>query len=245
MHQLNENLLSGDLSKLVHHIFEIDSYKSKMGADHDVVVLSFSVDSEEASKDLVNFIERGYDFVLDSDNTPGDLDDGTYKVFVEIARNRRISEQIMDILYGLSRLADIDEFRFRYYKSFHSEPATLDTLKANVPGTEDEYNNRINQQYMNNFSNFFNRSYLESINMVEDDLIFQKKYQEPLRLKMVDFGKRKDIYESTVGRIMLEHRDISESTFLSRYIGGDYDISKIGNNFIFTNNGYSLSVQMV
>ena len=55
---------------LVDNIFEIDSYASKMGSDKDIVVLSLNVESLSPAKDLVRFLERGYDFVLDADSSP-------------------------------------------------------------------------------------------------------------------------------------------------------------------------------
>ena len=57
----------GDLKDNVDHIFEIDSFKSKMGTDADIVTLSFSVKEKHAADDLMNFIEKGYPFVLDAD----------------------------------------------------------------------------------------------------------------------------------------------------------------------------------
>ena len=73
----------GDLKDNVDHIFEIDSFKSKMGTDADIVTLSFSVKEKHAADDLMNFIEKGYPFVLDADATAGEQSDGSYKVFVE------------------------------------------------------------------------------------------------------------------------------------------------------------------
>ena len=83
----------GDLKDCVDHIFEIDSFKSKMGDDKDIVTLSFSVAEKHAADDLMNFIEKGYEFVLDADATAGEQSDGTYKVFVELERNRHISDR--------------------------------------------------------------------------------------------------------------------------------------------------------
>ena len=48
-------LRQSDLEFTVDPVFEIDSYKSKMGDDEDIVVLSFSVNGEQPAKDLVNF----------------------------------------------------------------------------------------------------------------------------------------------------------------------------------------------
>ena len=86
MHKFNEGLLAGDLKMLVDNIFEVDSYSSKMGEDKDIVVLAFTVGSQKPADDLVEFMESGYDFVLDADASPGELSDGKYKVFVEIER---------------------------------------------------------------------------------------------------------------------------------------------------------------
>ena len=45
-------LRQSDLEFTVDPVFEIDSYKSKMGDDEDIVVLSFSVNGEQPAKDL-------------------------------------------------------------------------------------------------------------------------------------------------------------------------------------------------
>ena len=70
-----------DLEFTIDNVFEIDSYKSKMGEDSDIVTLSFAVKGDQPAKDLVKFIETGYDFVLDADKTSGEQNDGKYRVF--------------------------------------------------------------------------------------------------------------------------------------------------------------------
>ena len=96
--RLSENLHAEDLRDLVKKVFEIDSFKSKIGEDEDVCVLSFSVDDKEAAEDLENFIEMGYSFVLDSDVTPGETDEGTFRVYVEIERNRNFTHSHKDVV---------------------------------------------------------------------------------------------------------------------------------------------------
>ena len=44
-------LRQSDLEFTVDPVFEIDSYKSKMGDDEDIVVLSFSVNGEQPAKE--------------------------------------------------------------------------------------------------------------------------------------------------------------------------------------------------
>lgn len=239
MRLINEDLRKGDLKNLVRSVFEIDSYKSKMGDDKDIVVVSFTVKTKEPAQDLVDFIERGYSFVLDADISTGELADGAYKVFVEIERNKKIGEQIVEMLGGIERLTNINEFRFRYYKSFASYPATLENLKEIVPGNKDEYERRLKEESLHNFSNFFNRSYLEAIEANQNTLEFRKKYAEPLRLRITGAGRTDDVYKLTEGKISNEYESISEVVFLTKYIG-DYNITKVGNHFIFENNGFAV-----
>lgn len=244
MSQLNEELLANDLEDLIGHIFEIDSYKSKIGSDKDIVVLSFTVESSDAAKDLVNFLERGYDYILDADATPGELNDGKYKVFAEMERTRRVPEQIVEMLYGVGKISNHKDFKFRYYKSFHSIPATIENLISHIPISKEDYEGKLDEQYLNNFHNFFNRSYLDSINVDENDIIFQKRFAEPLRMKIVNFGDKSDVYSSVEGKVMFEHTDVGEVVFLSKYIG-EYNISKIGRSFIFENKNKALVLQPV
>jgi len=244
MTQINEGLQAGDLRMLVDNIFEVDSFASKMGEDKEIVVLAFTVKSQDPAQDLVEFIENGYDFVLDADASPGELSDGKYKVFVEIERNKRIAEQILELLNGVSKLADIDDFKFRYHKSFHSIDADKDNLDTTIPKTKDEYEVSIQESTMNNFSNFFGRSFLEAVSVDHEDIVFQKKYAEPLRMRIADFGTKAEVYDNIVGPIMLEGSSMSEIMYFTKYVG-NYNITKVGNKFVFENGKYAVALEKV
>ena len=244
MQQLNEGLLAGDLRMLVNNIFEVDSYASKMGEDKDIVVLSFTVESRKPADDLVEFVENGYDFVLDADISPGELDDGKYKVFVEIERNRRIHEQILELLNGVGLLSEISDFKFRYHKAFNSLDANNENLDGTIPKNKDAYEVTIQENHMNNFSNFFGRSYLEQVSVDQEDIVFQKKYAEPLRMRISDFGTKAEVYDNIVGPIMLEGSAMSEIMYFTKYVG-NYNITKIGNKFVFENGKYAVALEKV
>ena len=64
--KLFEGLRKGDLFDIVDSNVTIDRYKSKMGEDDQVVVLGFKALHKEGARDLVEFIESGYDWVLDA-----------------------------------------------------------------------------------------------------------------------------------------------------------------------------------
>jgi hypothetical protein len=138
---LRENLEMGDLTRLVHNELHIDEYKSKMGTDADVCVISFKVSGKEPSADLVSFIEKGYDFVLDADVSSGEKEGGDYLVFVELERTDKLPEQIIEIMEDIMNLTDqkIEEWRVRYYKSTTDNDLTQESLANIIPLTPEAY----------------------------------------------------------------------------------------------------------
>ena len=131
----------GDLARLVHDELHIDEYKSKMGTDADVCVVSFKVAGKEPSADLVSFIEKGYDFVLDADVSSGEKEGGDYLVFVELERTDELPEQIIEIMQDIMNLTDqkIEEWRVRYYKSTADTELTQESLANIIPLTPEAY----------------------------------------------------------------------------------------------------------
>lgn len=239
--QLNESSLqSGDLRNLVNHVFEVDSYKSKMGDDKDVVVLSFTVEGRDPANDLVNFIEKGYQFVLDADMTPGELSNGKYKVFVELQRTPHIAEQITDMLYGVGKLTNLENFKFRYYKSFDSKDAVSETLSELIPNSPKDYEQRIQEIRLESYENFFAKSMLESIDTLGDILHVKKIYADPLKFKILCAGKKNSVLESIEEKINVN--EWAEIIFLTKYFG-DFNITKFGNKLMFEDNGQAVLLE--
>ena len=56
--QVSEGLKAGDLEGIVEKRFSIDQYKSKMGDDKDICVLSFVCANAAGAKDLESFAEK-------------------------------------------------------------------------------------------------------------------------------------------------------------------------------------------
>ena len=74
--------------------------------------------------------------------------------------------------------------------------------------------------------------------------MFQRKYAEPLRMRIKDFGSKKEIYDSIDGPIMLEGSSMSEVMYFTKYLG-NYNITKIGNAFIFENGKYAVALEKI
>ncbi|MBR20647.1 MAG: hypothetical protein CMA64_10995 [Euryarchaeota archaeon] len=231
-------LLKDDLQFLVDNIIEIDSYKSKMGEDADVVTLAFSVTGHEPAKDLENFVEKGYPFVLDADVSSGEQPDGTYKVFIEMERNKEVTSQILEIADGVTKLASVEKLRFRYHKNFKSRDLDEGNLNETIPFDADSYNARIKEVHLENYKNFFTNSYAENIELREDVLTVKNTYQQPVKFKVIDFGREIDIKES------INMEDMAEVIWLTKYLG-DYNINKYGENLVLENKGYVLKLQRI
>jgi hypothetical protein len=145
---LKENLERGDLKRLIHPELHIDEYKSKMGDDADVCVISFKVSGKEPSADLVSFIEKGYDYVLDADVSSGEKEGGDYLVFVELTRSKDLPEQIMMIMNDLMNLTEqnLEDWCLRYYKLVTDHKLTLETIQSLVPLTPEQYSAKYDKE---------------------------------------------------------------------------------------------------
>ena len=236
------SLRTGDLKMLVSHIFEVDRYKSKMGSDGDVVVVSFTVDNREVAEDLMSFLEKGYQFVLDADVSPGELSNGRYKVFLELERTRRVYDQLADIIYGVGKLASIPQFKFRYYKNFNSIDATVENFKSHIPATESEYNLKRSQNVMENCALFFADSSIDSIVMEDEVIQFKKSFADPIKFKIISFGDYESTSSAITESISVDYRAMADVVFLTKYIG-DYRITKYGQRYVFENNGSALVLE--
>lgn len=242
MEKVFESLRAGDLRHMVKRVFGIDSYKSKIGNDEEVVVLSFVVDHEDPAKDLENFIEMGYDFVLDADVTPGETDDGHYIVFVELERSRHLVEQILEIIDGVEKLTGLDNMRFRYFKSFRSHDVNEKELAQQVPMDKESYVIATEKNKLDNFQEFFINSYADEIKLLDESISFKRNNSGAVKFKIVTSGDKESVYDSISGPIVLESKDMAEVMFLTKVIG-NYNINKIGNNFIFENNGWAVAFE--
>ena len=152
---LFEGLEQGDLKRLVHDELHIDEFKSKLGKDEDVCVVSFKVVGKEPANDLVNFIEKGYDWVIDADVSSGEMDDGDYIVFVEIERDTNIPNNIITLMQDLMNVTDqkMSQWRVRYYKSTEDHALTRETIDALVPQTSDAYKKKYGIEDLDKLKN--------------------------------------------------------------------------------------------
>ena len=143
--KLNEGLNEGDLNYTVDDVFSVDRYRSKMGDDDNIVVVAFKCLHQESAKDLVDFIESGYEWVLDANPSPATDEKGKVTVFVEFERRTTLVERIIELLEGISRLSEESEWAFTYYKSEAPQLVTAETLKI-IPVSPKAYRQKLMQE---------------------------------------------------------------------------------------------------
>lgn len=104
---LTEGLDHNDMEGQIEPLVTVDEYAAKMGKDSDIVTLSFLVKSEQAGHDLVDWFERGYDYVLDASLSEGEVETGKYLVFVEMNRRSSVPKKIIELLSDLKTLTGL------------------------------------------------------------------------------------------------------------------------------------------
>jgi hypothetical protein len=146
--QLNEGLEGGDLARLVHPELHIDEFKSKLGKDEDVCVVSLKVSDKEPAQDLMSFYEKGYDWIIDSDISSGEMSDGDYVVFVEIERTKDLPRHIMDMMEDTMNLTeqDLSDWRVRYHTSTTDHELSEESLRNLIPLTKEDYNRKYGKE---------------------------------------------------------------------------------------------------
>lgn len=148
MRKLFEGLEKGDLERLIHTELHVDEFKSKLGDDQDVIVLSLKVSGKDPANDLVAFIEKGYDWVLDADVSAGEMDDGDYIVFIELDRNEEAPDNIMSLMEDLENLTgdSADQWRVRYYKAREERRLDIESLRELIPTSPEAYEKQYGSQ---------------------------------------------------------------------------------------------------
>ena len=140
---LFESLGFRDLDGLLKPTIHVDEFSSKMGDDDDIIVISFFVRDAQAAKDLMMWFEKGYDFVLDADRSPGEIRPGRYLVYVEIRRRSTAGgnvEQLLDDLNTLTEFEDSTAWTMHYRDQ--EIPFTRDAFDSTVPLTPRAYRER-------------------------------------------------------------------------------------------------------
>lgn len=239
--QLTEGLRPLDLQDMIRPIFEIDSYSSKMGEDRDVCVISFNVRDRSPAVDLMEFIEKGFHYVLDADVSAGESSAGEYSVFVELPRSSHLGEHIKAITYGVRKLTGIDDFQFKYHKDDNLHLVSEDNLNM-IPESPELYDGFVAQFRTEGIREFFNKTLMDDFTRDGNIITIHKQYGSTIKFELVNEGTQAAILEGITDGISIDDESMSEVFWLTKVMG-NYDINKIGNNFIFNNGDQSMMLR--
>ena len=235
---VNEGLKAGDLEGVVSKRFSVDQFKSKMGEDRNIMVLAFTVDSLAAAKDLERFAETGYKEVLDADATPGTLEDGKHRVFIEFARVESVDQHVRRFLDDLSKLTKIEAFEFTYHKRTVPLEASAKNLADVLPRTPEAYNQKINALKLGEIKDFFDKFQMMEFKLDNNIIDVKKQNADNLKFELHAFGTTSMIMNE-VKAFKLDESAISECLFLTKYFG-PYQITKTTEDqYIFSKDGES------
>lgn len=238
---LNEGLRPNDLARMIHPIFEVDTYCSKMGEDRDVCVVSFQVKDRAPAKDMMEFIEKGYNFVLDADISSGENENGEYSVFVELPRSEDLVEQITELVYGVNKLTGMSGFKFKYYKNPTLHEMTAESLKEAIPNTPAHYDETMHIVRTEGIKQFFNKTLMDDLTLENEIITIHKPFGQKISLKIV--SEDGAILEDNTP-YSLDDEAMSEVFWYSKVLG-NYNINKVGENLIFDNGSKTMILQRV
>jgi len=235
---VNEGLKAGDLDGVVSKRFSVDQFKSKMGEDRNIMVLAFTVDGMAPAKDLERFAETGYKEVLDADATPGTLEDGKHRVFVEFARVEQVDQHVRKFLDDLKKLTNIEIFEFTYHKDPTPFEASAKNLADILPRTPEMYTQKTQQMKLGEIKNFFDKFQMMEFKLDNNIITCKKQNAEALNFELHAFGDTNMIMNE-VKAFRLDESAMSECMFMTKYFG-PYQITKTTEDrFIFSKGGES------
>ena len=136
---INEGLDYLDMKGQIKPIVSVDEYSAKMGKDSDIVTLSFIANNESVAKDLVDWFERGYDWILDASVSEGEITPGKYLVFVEMKRRVAVPEHIIDLLDDLETLTNLPIEDWVVNIDNTNYEADVEVIRQHIPNSPHQY----------------------------------------------------------------------------------------------------------
>ena len=240
--KLKEGLKAGDLEDVVNKRFSVDRYASKMGDDRNIMVLAFTVDGVEPAKDLERFAETGYKEVLDADATPGTVEDGKHRVFIEFARVEKVDQHIGNFLEDLKKLTNIETFEFTYHKRTVPFEASAKNLADVLPRTAIAYTQKIQGLRLGDAKDFFDKFNMMEFKL-DNNIISVKKqgHTNELKFQLHAIGDTQMIMKEAKA-FKVDQESMAECIYLTKYFG-PYHITKTSEDkFLFSKQNESILV---
>jgi hypothetical protein len=124
---LNEGLKYLDMKDQVIPTVSIDQYESTIGDNSEFITVDFTVKDKRCGDDLADWLERGYDFIIDADTSPGEITKRKYLVFAEMSRRSSVPKNIISILADLETLTGltVEDWQVKINDKFYPADAAV------------------------------------------------------------------------------------------------------------------------
>lgn len=142
---LCEALEYKDMVGMIKPTIHVDEFASKMGDDDEIIVISFYVRSQQVARDLLNWFEKGYDWVMDADQSPGEIRPGRYLVYIEMKRRSTAGQRLTDALTDLETLTEFDVTDWSMTYDDQTVPFSQSNFDSMVPLSPKQYRKQKEQ----------------------------------------------------------------------------------------------------
>lgn len=212
-----------------------------MGEDSDIVVLGFRVKEKYPAIDLMEFIEKGYDFILDADMSAGEEVNGDYQVFIEIERTPKLQEQLVELLGGIGQLCDCRDWKFKYQQDGDVLEFNENSIKK-IPMTSEDYNTKVLAIKETDVKNFFDQGAVDITLDENNNITFKRPYAGDVQAKFIAIGEYDAVKDTVPGKLSLDESSQSQIFFLNKFLG-NYEINKIDNKFLIRNGNKAVVIE--
>ena len=91
---------------------------------------------------------------------------------------------------------------------------------------------------------FFSKTLMDDLTLNGDVITIHKPFNQMIKLRMIKEATLDTILEGVTDTISMDEMAMSEIFWLTKVLG-NYNINKIGENFVFDNNGHAMIMQRV
>jgi hypothetical protein len=137
--QLNEGLNYMDMEHQIVPVLGVDQYQSSVGTDDDLITLDFTVKGKAPAQDLAEWFEKGYDWVIDGDISPGEVRPGQFITFVEMNRRLKSPERIVEMIEDLETLTGFTLDKWKLKIANQELELTVDNIRKHLVVSPHEY----------------------------------------------------------------------------------------------------------
>jgi|AGFS01.1.fsa_nt_gi hypothetical protein len=217
MKKLNERALRPAMLKdLIHPIFSVDEYTSKIG-ENNVVVAFQVLDNFDAAYDLSSFIEKSPVGVIDTEASETPNVDGRYIVFSEFERDGEFPQKLLLLLKTIENICPNPGWKIQLYGV--NDPIDVDF---------DIITQKMELVQPDRITEFFDPAGV-SVDILEETIRLNTMYG-PLHFQLGS-----GIVSESFVKGLLNDKTQLDNTRLSSILGEGFDVLRSGKQYIVGN----------